>query len=732
MDAIVAEKASQAEALAAPFSHQKQKDVIIIRPCEQFPQGAKIVWCAGHLFEIKSPHELNGQWKRWSLDHLPMLPDQFQYKMVRGRAKRFQSIKTVLRDPSVRTIIAAGDPGREGELIVQLVVRMTGVKKPMKRLWTQSLTPQAVKDAFSNLLDIEATRPLYEEALARSYADWLVGMNTSRAYTLLLRQQQQAREVYATGRVQTPTLALIVQREKAIQAFTEELFYEVIGTFDVEGNVYEGTLQREGGTRFVSKEEAEKHANEAVNQPSQITSATHETKQLQPPNLHSLSSLQALANKRYKYGAKKTLQLLQKLYERSYISYPRTDSPFVTAAEAATFPEILKKLGQQQTFADLLIHTTRSIATDRRYVNAKKVTDHHAILPTEKMPKMDRLGKDEAAMYDLVVRSFIAAHCAPAKYSHRNITTLCAERTFLSKSKQLLEPGWRKVLFAEETPSSKPLPDVIEGMTGISRKMNVKEGKTEPPKRYTEGDLITAMKNAGQAIEDKQLGRVLKEASGIGEESTRSAIIERLKALEYITLQKHRIVPTEKAHVLINCIGDTVLASPELTARWEKRLKEIGSGKASSEQFIMQSRKFASKLVTDAVQASSGWIVQPLEQKQNASPPRTRQTQLSSKEPLGSCPTCGGNVVDKGKLYGCDQFSTTKCPFTLSKTILGKSITAAAVKKLLTNGKSSLIKGFKGKSSFDAYLVWKDREKGSLGFEFAKPKRSSKQTTKKE
>ncbi|HEY4551785.1 MAG TPA: DNA topoisomerase 3 [Bacillaceae bacterium] len=712
MEAIVAEKALQAQALAAPFKHSKKGSHIEIAPCGTFPQGALVSWCSGHLFEIAEPHVMDTALKKWKLDTLPMIPDSFKYKIIPSKASRFKAVKAVLTDPRVTGIIAAGDPAREGELIVRLVIRMARVNKPMRRLWVSSLTPKAVEKAFQNLLDIEQTKPLYFEAMARSYADWLVGMNASRAYTLLIQSKGVGRTVFSVGRVQTPTLALVVNREREIQEFVSKPFYEVVASFNVSGKIYEGKYTKDSSTRFDKKEEAEAIRQAVEGKTAEVAEVKIEQKHVQPPSFHSLSTLQALANKRFKFSPKKTLEITQSLYEKSYVTYPRTDSNHVTKGEAEAFPEILNKLAGLAPYKNLASGTVRQNMNDKRYVNEKLVSDHYAIIPTEKMPPLEKLSADEKKIYNIIARSLIAAHYGPAVFSHTSIRTDIGEHRFMTKGKQLLSAGWREVIFdaerEEESNENKLLPPIKEKEQGVASPVKVTEGKTVPPKRYTEGELITAMKNAGQSLEDKEMGKVLKAVSGLGEESTRSNIIERLKQLDYIEIVQHRVAPCQKAFILIDAVKDTLLASPELTGRWEQRLKEIGKGEVPPGKFIDQSKRLAEKIVQDALEHSVNWNFQGYD------------VGGKTARELGRCPKCGSDVVDKGKIYGCSAYKTFKCDFTLTKKLLGKTLSEANVRKLLAAGKTNLMKGFKGKKPFDAYIVWKEKAEGSIQFEFKK------------
>jgi DNA topoisomerase-3 len=569
------------------------------------------------------------------------------------------------------------------------------------------LTPKAVEQAFANLLDIEQTKPLYHEAMARSYADWLIGMNASRAYTLLIQSKGVARSVYSVGRVQTPTLALVVKREREIVHFVSKAFYEVIAQFNMDGSIYDGKYTMENGTRFEKKEEAAAIQEQCQGKEAMVQKMKTEKKSVPPPALHSLSTLQALANRRFKFSPKKTLDVTQSLYEKSFVTYPRTDSNHVTKEEAAAFPDILTKVSALEPYKKLAAQTTRNIMLDKRYVNEKMVSDHYAIIPTEKVPSLHSLSSDEQKIYDIIARSLIAAHYDPAVFAHSSIQTNIESHVFMTNGKQLLFQGWRPVLFESEK-EDVLLPAVQEGQQGIAEDVKVTEGKTTPPKRYTEGELITAMKNVGQLLDDKELGQVLKSVSGLGEESTRSNILERLKQLEYMEIEQHRVAPTQKAFILMDAVENTLLASPELTGRWEQRLKEIGKGAAPANTFIDQSKTLAKKIVQDAISHSASWQFESYSQQEN------------EEKQLGVCPKCGGAVIDKGKFYGCAAYQTAKCSFTLNKKMLGKTISAANVKKLLASGKTNLMKGFKGKSSFDAYIVWKDQKEGTIQFEFKK------------
>lgn len=729
MKVIIAEKPDQAAKLAQPFPHKKQQGYWQIMPNEFFPKGAYVTWAVGHICELVPPEAYKPEWKRWTLSTLPIIPDSFQHRVMLSKAKQFAVIKQLLKRPEVTGIIHAGDAGREGELIVRTIVQLCGVRKPMQRLWISSLTTNAIREGFRHLLDESETRNLYREAYSRACADWLVGMNASRVYTLLFREKG-ASDVFSAGRVQTPTLALVVKREKEIAQFRPEPFWEVTAVFDMDGKRYEGVWEKDGQSRIDHAELAQKIAAFCQGKPARVRDVKTERKEYQPPLLFTLSTLQATANKLYKYSPKKTLEIAQKLYLKGVLSYPRSDSSFVTEGEARTFPEILRKLSQQDPYRSFFPTPQHSLLGNRRYVNEKKVTDHYAIIPTEQVPDVSRLSKDERNIYDLVARRLIAAHFDAAVFAYTTVLTLVDGRAqFVSKGTRLVQPGWRQVVFqdakqeAEEEKKLPPLAPCEEGRVDDAR---VRESMTQPPKRYTEGQLITLMKTVGKHVDDEELEKVLTKTEGLGTEATRAGIISMLKERHYIEVKQNQVYATPKGIMLIDAIGDKILASPEMTARWEQRLAEIGEGKASSEAFLEQVKKLSQKIVEDAMAQAPAWQVDPAGLK--APPKRSARGKASAKraatagagqpgEMIGPCPACGGAIVDKGRFYGCSHYRDTQCGVTFPKKLLGKSLTPANLKKLLEKGKSNLVKGFvKANRRFDAWLVW-DAQQRKLGFE---------------
>lgn len=714
MKLLIAEKPDQAKALVSQFKTKKQDGYLIIEPNKWFPNGGYCTWAVGHLLQLSAPENYFPSWKKWTLLNLPMIPDKFQYEVVRSKNKQYQIIKKLLQKKEVTEIIHGGDAGREGELIIRSIIQMIGIHKPMKRLWISSLTQKAVLEGFDSLLTEEKTRNLYYEAYTRACADWLVGMNASRVFSILLKEKGIS-DVFSAGRVQTPTLALIVKREKEIEGFESKPFWEVIATFTMDGKHYEGKWYKENQSRIEEEEMAQKIALFCEGKTAEIVHAEKERKKFEPPLLFNLSALQATANNIYKFPPKKTLDVLQKLYQKGIVSYPRSDSNYVTKGEAETFPYILEKLSDFKEYSSLFPVPKKSIANNKRFVNEKKVTDHYAIIPTEQVKDPTKLPTDEAKIYDLVIRRLIAAHYDSSQFDYTTIITLVDKRAqFISKGKQQINEGWRKVLYKQQDDTDVILPILEEGETGFVKSVHVKAGKTQPPKRYTEGQLITLMKTAGKFIDNEELEKVLNKTEGLGTEATRAGIITMLKDRQYIEVVKNQVFATKKARILIDAIGGAILASPEMTAKWEQRLGEIGQGAASPVTFMEQTKKLTAKIVEDATQNSVKWNFQGLEYEVK----KNSKSKFTLGKVIGKCKLCDGDLVDKGNFYGCGNYKQTSCKFILSKTILGKKLSETTVKNLLTKGETGVLKGFKkGDKTFNATLIWDDKE-NKISFKF--------------
>ncbi|MEH7109413.1 DNA topoisomerase III [Bacillus sp. JJ1764] len=704
MKLIIAEKPDQGSTLASIFKHRKQNGFIEIFPNEVFSKGAYVTWAIGHICQLVQPEKYQPEWKRWSLDNLPIIPSHFEYEVTRDKAKQFSVIKKLVSHPQVTEIIHAGDAGREGELIIRNILRLTNCRKPMKRLWISSLTPNAIREGFQRLLNEDETRSLYFEAYTRACADWVVGMNASRLYSLLLKQRGFS-DVFSVGRVQTPTLALIVKRELEIENFKAEPFWEVKAHFNINGKKYNGKWQNDGETRVKTKEMADKIATFCREKPAEVSEVNCERKEFLPPLLYNLSALQAEANKRYKFSPKKTLDVLQGLYQKGNVSYPRSDSRYVTKEEANNFPDILNKISHIKDYEPYFPLPYASIADNKRYVNEKKVTDHYAIIPTEQIPNVEKLSLDERKLYDLIVKSLIAAHYNKSIAEYTTITTLVEGRAaFISKGKVQIDEGWRKVIYSKDQDEEQNLPALTKGEQGKTIKVEVIESQTQPPKRYTEGQLITLMKTAGKHLDDKEMEKILSKTEGLGTEATRAGIITMLKDRSYIDVKKNLVYATAKARILIEAIGKEILASPEMTAKWEEKLKEISEGTASPKNFMEQTKKMVFHLISSSKEQVTSWTFS--EEVSSNFTPGKRKTKQKTLTKLGPCKKCDGSIVDKGSFYGCNNYQKNKCDFTISKQILGKNITQKNIKLLLSDGKTELIEGFTKKDkSFNARLT---------------------------
>jgi len=722
MKIVIAEKPDQAAKLAAPFSFTKKAGYFEVKPNTYFPDGALITWAIGHLCELKAPEEYNPTWKKWTLETLPIIPDRFEYKVTKSKYKQFNVIKSLVKRPDIREIIIGGDAGREGELIIRTILKVCGVNKPMKRLWISSLTENAVKNGFSNLLPEEKTRDIYFEALSRSCADWLIGINTSRLYTVLLKKNG-VKDVFSIGRVQTPTLALIVKREHEIADFKPELFWEVEAEFNFEGKMLKAKWLKENNSRVQEERQAIAIANFCINKTVEITSIKRETKEYPPPLLFNLSALQATANKAYKFSPQNTLDILQKLYLKGVVSYPRSDSQFLTNEEAKTLPIILEGLSKIDKYKNLLPAPTKSINNNKRFVNEKKVTDHHAIIITEQLPDFSKLSAEEEKIYDLVVRQVIAAHYNNAVFSYTTIHSLVDKRAeFISKGKVQIEEGWREVIYQSKDSSSAEedelLPLLYENEQGIVSKTSVKKGETQPPNRYSEGNLISLMKTAGKHLDDTELEKVLSKTEGLGTEATRAGIIGTLKDRNYIEVKKNQVFATTKGMLLIEALGESILTSPSMTGKWEQRLSEIGEGNASPKAFMEQVKKLADKLISDANEREKQWSFNQSEvDKITANNPYNKKYK-KEKTVVGKCILCEGSIIDHGTFYGCSNYKIANCKFSVSKKLLRKTISLANMRKLLATGETDLIKGFKkGEKTFNAHLIW-DKEDRKIQFKF--------------
>lgn len=697
---ILAEKPSQGRAYAEAFNKTSKKDGYIEVDDNRFFNGdAYITWGFGHLVELVEPEKYDKEWGRWSLDTLPIFPNEFKMQVPKDKRKQFNIVKRLLQKSN--EIIIATDADREGENIARSIIQMSGAnKKSIKRLWINSLEVDEIQKGFRNLQEGKDYFSLYKEAQTRQYSDWIVGMNASRLYTLLL-QKQGLRGVYSVGRVQSPTLYLIYKRNQEIKNFVSKSFYELFAKVDVNNELFQAKYKG----RFETKEKIEKllqeHSIDKDKTDGVIKSVKKKLKKTQSPRLHSLSTLQTKANKKWKYSPSDVLDIVQGLYEKKLLSYPRTDTQFITESEFAYLKDHLND------YKNTLGVDFKVVYPDarKRYVDNKKVQEHYAIIPTKQVANLTDLSNKEQNIYVEVLKTTLSMFADDYHYEETKVDVDVKGVLFHATGKVEKEKGWKTLFNEKKEKAGKKndvLPDVNED-TSCTVILSTKKGMTKPPKEYTEGRLIQAMKNAGKEVDDDESKETLKKTKGIGTEATRSSIIETLKRQKYIEVEKNSVSVTSKGEILCKAIDGTLLSSPEMTAKWEEFLSDIGKGKRTQDAFITNIYKFVDSLMIDAPEK-----VNDIEGLVN-----------ESKEALsvGACPECKtGQIEDRGKFYGCSGYSEG-CKFTLPKRWAGKTIPKGQIEKLVKVGKTNLIKGFKSKkgNKFDAYLALND---GKLKMEF--------------
>lgn len=642
MRVIVAEKPSVARSLAAALGlpgrggdgYIESRDVLI-------------TWCFGHLVGLADPEDYHPTWKHWSLEALPLLPEAFRFQVYPKSKGQFATIKQLLKRSDVTDVVNACDSGREGELIFDLVYTLAGCKKPMLRLWTPSLTDEAIRTAYGAMKPASAYRGLRDAARSRQEADWLVGINTTRAQTLVARRGG-GEGVWSLGRVQTPTLALAVRREQSIQSFVSQDFWTVRATFLApQKKLYEGVWFRRAAAdkridRFENKREADALVARLAGLPGQVVRVEQREVRTPPAQLYDLTTLQREANKRWGYSAQKTLMLAQSLYEEAKVlTYPRTNSRYLTKDVAATVPGLLRQVAKQATYAPFLAPLLQKPLPflGKRFVDDAKVEDHHALLPTGRAP--ENFGSDAQRIYDLVVRRFIGAHYADLVEGKTTVITRVLEETFESRGTVVVTPGWTlvdplavpkttaKTSQDSEDPGAVKLPPLVQGASVAVTKLGAKAGKTQPPKRYTEGDLLGAMETAGRDLDDAELRDAMKDG-GLGTPATRAAILETLIERDYLERQKKLLVPTPKGMDLLASLAVDELASAELTGQWEAKLARMARGQYDRSTFMQEIVAFATRSIAQIRQARAHEHARPPSHAKSASSSPLRPTAPAS------------------------------------------------------------------------------------------------------
>ena len=670
MQLVIAEKPSVARNIAKVLHATNVKDGYL--------EGKEylVSWCIGHLIELASADQYRYDWKAWKYETLPMIPENWKYQIKESTKGQFRVLKELLHRADVTEIICATDAGREGELIFRLVYNQAECKLPFKRLWISSMEESAIRDGFHNLRPGSDYDNLYHSALCRQEADWLVGINGTRLFTVLY-----GGKALKVGRVQTPTLAMLVDRESKIMNFKKEAYYMA----HIMGNGLDAVSEH-----ISYKTEAERIAGACENGQALVISVVKEEKWVAPPKLYDLTTLQRDANRLFGFTAKQTLEYTQSLYEKKLVTYPRTDSQYLSDDMEGTAKNVIEAI-----FNSLLFEQNIMFNPDiKRILNSKKVTDHHAIIPTMEIIKQDlkAIPESEMKILSLCANRLLCATGEKHIYNSTKAVITCNNTVFKVSGKEVWKNGWKEFedffknsyKTAEDKSDAeeeKKLPELREGMTIAVEQTRVSEHFTQPPKHYTEDSLLSAMERAGA----EDMGDEV-ERKGLGTPATRADIIEKLVKDGFVKREKKQMIPTEDGMKLITILPD-VVKSPKLTADWENELTLVSKGEVAAEQFMSGIEAMVTDLVKTYHSVSD-------EQKAMFG------TGKGEQEVLGKCPKCGADVV-KGK-FGA--YCTGKCGMNVGKA-LGVTLSDTQVKSLL-QGKKILVKGLKGKKgSYDAYLI---------------------------
>ena len=684
MKVCVAEKPSVAREIAEVLGATARKNGYMEG------NGYQVTWTFGHLCTLKEPHEYADSWKRWSLGALPMIPPRFGIKLIENPTyeQQFRIIEGLMRDAEM--VINCGDAGQEGELIQRWVMLKAGCKCPVYRLWISSLTEEAIREGFQNLREQAAFDKLYEAGLSRAIGDWLLGMNATRLYTL---RYGQNRQVLSIGRVQTPTLALIVNRQAEIDHFKPEPYWEL-------KTRYRGTTFSSTKGKFSRKEDGEDFLAKVKEQDFTVTDITKKKGREYAPRLFDLTSLQVECNKKYAFTADDTLKLIQALYEKKLTTYPRVDTTFLSDDIYPKVPNTLKGLVDYTELTAPLLSAGK-LPKNKRVFDNSKVTDHHAIIPTGIPARA--LSERERLVYDLVTRRFIAAFYPDCEIATTTVMGRVDKVEFKATGKQILKPGWRVVFGTErKEPDSEPneeesvLPDFEKGESGPHEPL-LKETWTQPPKPYTEATLLRAMETAGKLVDDDELRDALKE-NGIGRPSTRAAIIETLFKRNYIRKERKNLFPTATGTELIGTIHEELLKSAELTGLWEKKLRQIERGTYEAHAFLDELKQMVNQIVLNVLSDQTGRSITienaatketaPKEKKERKA--RKTRTPQAQGEPTETnrlvCPLCHKGTILRGKsAYGCSEYKNG-CTFRMDYATYGSELTdeqlAEAIKRI--------------------------------------------------
>ena len=630
---VLAEKPSVAREIARVLNCNKKNKGFIEGP------NYVVTWALGHLVTLAEPEDYDQKLKSWRMEDLPMLPDKMKLKVIKPTTSQYQVVRSLMQRGDIKDMVIATDAGREGELVARWIMAKAAWKKPFKRLWISSQTDAAIREGFANLKAGSAYNNLYDAAVCRAEADWLIGLNVTRALTCKFNTQ------FTAGRVQTPTLAMIVNREQEIQQFKPVDYWTIRADFE---DYFGDWRDKKGQGRIFDHDRAEEVIVKVQGHRGIITEVRREAKSEPPPLAYDLTELQRDANRRLNFSAQKTLSVLQNLYqEHKLVTYPRTDSRYISRDIVPTLPARLKGMGIGP-YADLVKPLLqKKLAPGKRLVDDSKVTDHHAIIPTEQPLKIASLNLEEKKLYDLIAKRFIAVLYPPYRYDQTTLITEVNGERFHSRGKVVQDPGWRAVtttIAEKDEHEQEKLPEQAlsrqeKGSPKQLKSCKLNKAKTKPPARYTEATLLTAMESPGKFIADEELRESMK-GSGLGTPATRADIIEKLLNTFYIERNGKALVPTSKGIQLIP-LAPTALRSPELTAEWEKSLTDIARGRGSKAEFIKDIRQNAREMVQGVKNDDTAY----------------KATNVTKSK----CPACGKNMLivngKRGKMLICPDRS---------------------------------------------------------------------------
>lgn len=693
---VIAEKPSVAERLAGVIDHCKKN--------RDFYEGEHYIvsWAVGHLVGLAEPEEYDKKYKQWLLSYLPIIPEPFKFAVLEGAEDRFSALKKLMASRDVDEIINACDAGREGELIFRNIYAQAGAKKPASRLWLSSYTDESIQEGFKRIRPEQGYDDLGKAALARSEADWLVGINATRGLT------RRNGSLVTVGRVQTPVLALIVKREEEVLAFQPQPYFEVQAQFKVVPGgepTYAGLWHRGSENRLAARADAEAIAAKCSNRRGAIVSVAQKESRMAVPYLFDLGLLQREANSLYGLSASRTLRAAQSLYEeKRALTYPRTDSKFLPKALRKEVVTVLNDLNGGE-YTDFIKHVQKEKWQMRSFVfNDAKVSDHYAIIPTGIRLDRNNLSHDESVVYDLVVRRFLAQFYPEAVLMLTHVETVVEGENFGSDGRVVNVSGWLEV--APRETDSRDLPDLKDGAKVEAYDVACERKLTKAPPRFTDASIIAAMETAGKFVDDEELAEALKER-GLGTPATRAEIIEKLIRTGVVERKARSLVATKRGMDLINLLEAIEMAdlvTPDLTGEWEMNLRRIEKGKLGQDVFMKRIEKFTQAMIQKI--------------KSYETP---TQIGVESTEPLGICPICGGKVIEHPASYMCEHHGRKKtdCKFSIPKVILRRPITREEAQQLITEKKTAMLDGFVSKRGFkfSARLLLKPDNK--LEWEFA-------------